>query len=119
MNACRRKGVWPMPVPAKLTWLLQPCDTHMFQVWSTSSDGSPVKAPAPVISPVQASEAIAKARQAMLSTPEAKAAAATGRAKAAEIRAANLPKPKVPRRTSYRKDKHGEEPADASDWDRE
>ena len=31
MNACRRKGVWPIPVPAKLTWLLQPCDTHLFQ----------------------------------------------------------------------------------------
>ena len=30
MNTCGRKGVWPMLVPAKLTWLLQPCDTHMF-----------------------------------------------------------------------------------------
>jgi len=30
MNRCRNKGIWPMPVPAKLTWLLQPCDTHMF-----------------------------------------------------------------------------------------
>ena len=28
MNTCGRKGVWPMLVPAKLTWLLQPCDTH-------------------------------------------------------------------------------------------
>ena len=30
MNTCGRKGVWPMLVPARLTWLLQPCDTHMF-----------------------------------------------------------------------------------------
>lgn len=33
VNICERKGVWPMPVPAKLTWLLQPCDTHMFQAY--------------------------------------------------------------------------------------
>jgi len=102
----------PAPPPGYLAHLKP-------RVWSTASDGSPVKAPAPVISPTQASEAIAKARQAMLATPEAKAKAAIGRAKAAEVRAANLPKPKVPRRTSYRKDKHGEEPAEASDWDRE
>ena len=31
MSACRRNGVWPVAVPAKLTWLLQPCDTHLFQ----------------------------------------------------------------------------------------
>ena len=31
MNKCQSDGIWPMPVPAKLTWLLQPCDTHMFQ----------------------------------------------------------------------------------------
>lgn len=31
VSSCRSKGIWPMPVPAKLTWLLQPCDTHMFQ----------------------------------------------------------------------------------------
>ena len=33
VNKCVRKGVWPIPVPAKLTWLLQPCDTHMFQLY--------------------------------------------------------------------------------------
>ena len=33
MNKCKRRGIWPLPVPAKLTWLLQPCDTHMFQVY--------------------------------------------------------------------------------------
>ena len=31
MAACRRQGIWPVPVPAKLTWLLQPCDTHLFR----------------------------------------------------------------------------------------
>jgi hypothetical protein len=31
LATCRRQGVWPMPVPAKLTWLLQPLDTHLFQ----------------------------------------------------------------------------------------
>ena len=34
MNKCSRRGVWPLPVPAKLTWLLQPCDTHMFQLYN-------------------------------------------------------------------------------------
>jgi len=33
MTKCTRKGVWPLPVPARLTWLLQPCDTHMFQLY--------------------------------------------------------------------------------------
>lgn len=33
LNRCGRRGIWAMPVPAKLTWLLQPCDTHMFQMY--------------------------------------------------------------------------------------
>lgn len=28
---CLANGIWPIMVPAKLTWLLQPCDTHAFQ----------------------------------------------------------------------------------------
>ena len=28
---CAAKGIWLIIVPAKLTWLLQPCDTHAFQ----------------------------------------------------------------------------------------
>ena len=28
---CAAKGIWLIVVPAKLTWLLQPCDTHAFQ----------------------------------------------------------------------------------------
>jgi len=28
---CNAVGVWLVVVPAKLTWLLQPCDTHAFQ----------------------------------------------------------------------------------------
>lgn len=30
LHACRRYGVWPLFCPAKLTWLLQPLDTHAF-----------------------------------------------------------------------------------------
>ena len=30
LRACRSCGLWPVFVPAKLTWLLQPCDTHAF-----------------------------------------------------------------------------------------
>jgi hypothetical protein len=30
VSKCARRGVWAVPVPAKLTWLVQPCDTHMF-----------------------------------------------------------------------------------------
>jgi len=29
--ACARHGIWVVIIPAKLTWLLQPCDTHAFQ----------------------------------------------------------------------------------------
>ena len=29
--ACRAAGVWPLCVPASLTWLLQPLDTHVFK----------------------------------------------------------------------------------------
>lgn len=28
--ACARLGIWPILVPAKMTWLLQPLDTHVF-----------------------------------------------------------------------------------------
>ena len=28
--ACLAEGIWPIIVPAKLTWLLQPLDTHVF-----------------------------------------------------------------------------------------
>ena len=31
LTACRASGVWPVLVPAKTTWLLQPLDTHAFQ----------------------------------------------------------------------------------------
>ena len=31
LQACLKQGIWPILVPAKLTWLLQPCDTHVFQ----------------------------------------------------------------------------------------
>ena len=30
LQACRSVSIWPVFVPAKLTWLLQPCDTHCF-----------------------------------------------------------------------------------------
>ena len=30
LRACRFWGLWPVLVPARLTWLLQPCDTHAF-----------------------------------------------------------------------------------------
>ena len=30
-NRCLANNIWPIVVPAKLTWLLQPCDTHAFQ----------------------------------------------------------------------------------------
>ena len=33
LNACRRHGVWPLFVPASLTWLLQPLDTHAFAIF--------------------------------------------------------------------------------------
>jgi hypothetical protein len=29
-NRCLANNIWPIVVPAKLTWLLQPCDTHAF-----------------------------------------------------------------------------------------
>ena len=29
-TSARRLGLWPITVPAKLTWLLQPLDTHVF-----------------------------------------------------------------------------------------
>ena len=28
--ACNRAGIWLIIIPARLTWLLQPCDTHAF-----------------------------------------------------------------------------------------
>ena len=30
LNACVNAGIWPVVVPAKTTWLLQPLDTHVF-----------------------------------------------------------------------------------------
>ena len=30
VSACLSQGIWPIIVPAKLTWLLQPLDTHAF-----------------------------------------------------------------------------------------
>jgi hypothetical protein len=32
-RSCRRHGVWPLFVPASLTWLLQPLDTHAFALF--------------------------------------------------------------------------------------
>ena len=31
IQACFAAGIWPIIIPAKLTFLLQPCDTHVFQ----------------------------------------------------------------------------------------
>ena len=31
LQRCVANSIWPIIVPAKLTWLLQPCDTHAFQ----------------------------------------------------------------------------------------
>ena len=33
LHACRRWDVWPLFCPAKLTWLLQPLDTHAFGLY--------------------------------------------------------------------------------------
>ena len=33
LDACLRGGIWLVLVPARLTWLLQPCDTHAFQLY--------------------------------------------------------------------------------------
>ena len=33
ISACRRHGVWPIFIPARLTWLLQPLDTHAFALF--------------------------------------------------------------------------------------
>ena len=33
LNTCHAVGIWPIILPAKLTWLLQPCDTHAFQAY--------------------------------------------------------------------------------------
>ena len=30
LEACVKSGIWPIIVPARMTWLLQPCDTHAF-----------------------------------------------------------------------------------------
>ena len=30
ITTCNSVGVWLVIVPAELTWLLQPCDTHAF-----------------------------------------------------------------------------------------
>ena len=31
LRACVSAGIWPVVVPARTTWLLQPCDSHAFQ----------------------------------------------------------------------------------------
>lgn len=31
LAACRIWRIWPLCIPASLTWLLQPCDTHVFR----------------------------------------------------------------------------------------
>ena len=36
LAACRSAGIWPLLVPAKLTWLLQPLDTHAFRFYKSS-----------------------------------------------------------------------------------
>ena len=33
LRVCGRYGFWPCLVPAKLTWALQPCDTHLFAMY--------------------------------------------------------------------------------------
>ena len=33
VDACLAEGIWPILVPAKLTWLLQPLDTDAFQLY--------------------------------------------------------------------------------------
>lgn len=33
LNAIRRAGIWPVLVPARMTWLLQPLDTHVFRLF--------------------------------------------------------------------------------------
>lgn len=33
LAACRRARIWPLFVPARLTWLLQPLDTHAFRLY--------------------------------------------------------------------------------------
>lgn len=35
LRACARADVWPLFVPAKMTWLLQPLDTHVFSVYKS------------------------------------------------------------------------------------
>ena len=30
LGACRRHNIWVQYIPARMTWLLQPCDTHCF-----------------------------------------------------------------------------------------
>ena len=36
LRACWRGKLWPVIVPAKLTWLLQPCDTHAFMQYKAT-----------------------------------------------------------------------------------
>ena len=33
VRACTKSGIWYTVVPAKMTWLLQPCDTHLFAAY--------------------------------------------------------------------------------------
>lgn len=39
-SECARLGVWPLLVPARLTWLMQVLDTHIFSVYKRSMEGS-------------------------------------------------------------------------------
>ena len=36
LQACSNNGIWPMLVPAKTTWLLQPLDTHVFRAFKSA-----------------------------------------------------------------------------------
>ena len=35
LRACRAEGIWAVFVPAKMTWLLQPLDTHAFALYKS------------------------------------------------------------------------------------
>ena len=44
LHACRRWDVWPLFCPAKLTWLLQPLDTHAFGLYKHVLGSLPARA---------------------------------------------------------------------------
>ena len=41
LRACARVRIWPLLVPARLTWLLQPLDTHAFARYKVRSNRVP------------------------------------------------------------------------------